>query len=175
MIHGRSLRCFALALGGVVVAVPRARAQEPSSVGLEVWVGRWRAEAESRATAFSRPGSTSADIRCDWTPSRQFVMCESRIASGRDTTVQLTVYSAADSGFASTTILPGGAPPHRSRISVDGGRWTYENPDGASTSIRWRTVNEFVSPTEMRWVAQYSSNGGAWITTMEGVDHKVAP
>jgi hypothetical protein len=175
MIHRRLLLPVLLAVGSAAAAPRRAAAQDASTGGLAVWVGRWHVEAESRATAFSKPGTTSAELSCAWTDSHQFVVCESRIASGRDTTTQLTVYGAADSGFVSTTIVPGGTPPHRSRITVDGDRWTYENPDGASTSTRWRTVNEFVSPTEMHWVAQYANTGGAWVTTMTGVDRKIAP
>jgi hypothetical protein len=175
MVQNRSVLPFLFALGVAGAAPRHAAAQDAGLDRLDVWVGRWHVEAESRTTAFSKPGSTSADLSCGWTASHQFVVCESRIASSQDTTVQLTVYGAADSGFVSTTIVPGGAPPHRSRIMVDGDRWTYENPDGASSSTRWRTVNEFVSPTEMRWAAQYSNNGGPWVTTMTGVDRKVAP
>lgn len=174
MLNDRWLLPLALALV-VTGNARRAAAQQAVPAGLGVWVGRWLVEARSRATAFSHPGSSSAALTCDWTASHRFVVCESTIAADRDTTLQVTVYGVADSGFVSYTIRPGGAPPHRSRITVAAGRWTYENADGASTSTRWRTVNEFVSPTEMRWFAQYSNAGGPWITTMTGVDRKIAP
>jgi hypothetical protein len=108
MSHGPAVPSLCLALG-LALAVPRpAPAQRASLAGLDAWVGTWQVEAVSRATPFSRPGTTTAELSCDWTASRQFVVCESRISSGGETTTQLTVYGAADSGYVSYTIVPGG-------------------------------------------------------------------
>ncbi|HTT66893.1 MAG TPA: hypothetical protein VMF70_02585 [Gemmatimonadales bacterium] len=149
-------------------------AQRPELAPLGAFLGRWRSVGESHATRFSTAGRSEADLECVWSAGFRFLACDQQILSGGDSIEQLSAYGPADSGrFVLYAVTPGGRPAYSARVTIAGHTWTYENPNAPATGTRWRTINEWVSPGEMHWRAQFSEDGEHWTTTNEGVTTKV--
>lgn len=167
------VRCVLAAIALALVPAALA-AQRPDLAPLGAYLGRWHSSGESRATMFSKAGRSSADVECRWSLGGRFLACDMRIVAGGDSIEQLSAYGPADSGrFALYAVTPGGRPAYQSRVTIVGNTWTYENPVAPATGPRWRTVNQWVSPGEMHWRAEFSDDGEHWTITNEGVTTKV--
>ncbi|HXY70723.1 MAG TPA: hypothetical protein VEH62_14880 [Gemmatimonadales bacterium] len=166
-------RSLVLAAAAVWLAPAAALAQRLEVSPLAAFVGRWHSIGESHATRYSQAGRSEADLECRWSAGGRFLWCDTRIVAGTDTTEQLSAYGPGSDGrFVLYVMAPGGRPAYTGRVTIAGNTWTYDNPNAPAAGTRWRTINEWVSPAEMHWRAEFTEDGEHWTVTTEGVDTK---
>ena len=141
---------------------------------LAAFVGQWEGGGTFYDTAMSKAGKITSKTDCSWSPSQHYLICEQTITDDKGTHQQLTVYTPSDDAddFTYYTIT-GSNPPFTGKVQIAGNTWTYDNKfeqDGKKTEVR--TTNVFSADDET-FKTEYSVDGGAWTTMLDGKSHRV--
>jgi hypothetical protein len=154
----------------VATCAPWLSAQTPDSAKpLAAFVGHWEGGGKFNTTAMSTAGSVTSKTDCAWSAQGHYLVCEQTLTDEKGTHQQLTVYTPSDEGsdFTYYTITGSGAP-FTGKVKIEGNVWTYDNhfeQDGKKTEVR--TLNTFTGDEES-FKTEYSVDGGAWTTMLEG-------
>jgi len=160
--------------GGMSAPAP---AGAPGIEKLGLFLGRWSTTGEMKATPYSKARKKSDDeMICQWMPNHGFLICDQLIRGAQGTKNELSVYtySEKDHNYAFFGIARDEKEARTTKLSVDDKVWTYsDESDEAGKRVQFRTVNTFISPTEMRWHSEYSEDGTHWILMGEGKDSRL--
>lgn len=141
---------------------------------LATFVGHWEGGGTFQNTPFSEEGSITSKTDCAWSPQGHYLVCEQTLTDPKGTHQQLTVYTAdAESGGYTYYTMTEAQKPFTGQVKIEGNTWTYDNSfekDGKKTEIR--TVNIF-NGDEESFKTEYSEDGGAWSTMLQGKSHRV--
>ena len=166
------LRTILLSL--LLTAVLASAQTADPNAPLSAFVGRWEGGGTFYDTAMSKAGTITSKTDCEWSPQSHYLVCEQSITDEKGTHQQLTVYTPSENGsdFTYYTIA-GSNAPFTGKVKIEGNKWTYDNSfeqDGKKTEVR--TTNLFTADEET-FKTEYSVDGGAWTTMLDGKSHRV--
>jgi len=145
----------------------------PEHKKLEYFVGNWTVESEIKANEFVPAGKTVGTEIGTLGPGGFYV--ESRAEGQFGTRLAIIAYDSHakvyTSYYASSLGLVGTATG-----TVNGNTWTWMVEDKyAGQSVKGRTTNTTLSPTEYAFKYEMADGKGGYTTILEGKATKVAP
>lgn len=157
----------------MLAVVTAASAQDTKP--LSAFLGHWESSATFYKTTMSEAKNMSAKMDCNWSPQERYLVCEQTVNDGKDTTVQLSMFTPLDGETFRFYRLAGTGEPHAGKVTISGKTWTwddtYDNGKGGKTEVR--TTNTFNGDEEI-FKTEFSADGGPWTTMLEGRAHRAS-
>lgn len=164
-----------LALGVVQTPTPD---DQSATQKLGVFVGKWQSEGAFLDSPYSKAGKVTSDIDCNWSPQRNFLICEQLItdSGGKHTQLSIFSYNSKDGNYTISSMAGPGKQPWNGTLQINGNVWIY--PGGYEANgkkIQIRTTNDFSVPGIETFKTEFSDDGGVhWIVTLQGTAHKTS-
>jgi hypothetical protein len=165
-----------LASGASAKAEPQV-ADHSEVEKLGAFAGEWVASGEMKDTPYSKAKIKSHDeMSCQWTPNHGFMICDQTIHTSAGTNNELSIYTynPQEHAFAFFGLSRNDKEARTTKLTIENNLWTYwdEEEDGGKR-VRFRTTNQFTSPTKVTWRSEYSEDGSHWVLMGEGTDSRV--
>ncbi len=146
-------------------------AEDLSSLG--AYLGKWKGAGESKDTAYSKAGTTTAETNCNWSPNQGFLICDQKVPTGND--LSIYTYNEQDHTFQFVGLSRGSNRVRALKLVIEGKHWTYLSETQINGKrVQFRTVNEFTNPDTVVYKAEYSEDGEHWVLMSEGTNRRVS-
>lgn len=161
----------------ILASVTLAQPQQPPKQGpahkwMDQFVGRWVGEWDVKPSPFGPAGKLTYTEDVEWAPGGFFLVMqyEAKEPKGEEKGLTVMGYNAEKKVYFSRTFDGRTGRGTFGEGPVEGDTWTRTNPefkrDGKLMQTRY--VLKILSPTSHSFKMEYSTEGGAWITYMEG-------
>lgn len=150
--------------------------EQAATSKLAVFLGKWQSEGAFLDSPYSTAGKVTSDIDCNWSPQRNFLICEQLItdSGGKHTQLSIFSYNSKEKNYTISSMAGPGKQPWNGTVNISGNIWTY--PGGYEANgkkIQIRTINDFSVPGVEAFKTEFSDDGGAhWVLTLQGTAHK---
>ncbi len=179
---------IALAALGVAVAVSQTGSAHaaasvappvPPDTGLArvaVLAGVWRSADTAFTTPYSKAGHDTTTLHNDCWRNGPYFACDQIVRGVPQGMIVFTASRNPDE-FNQYALPPRGGLPYAGRLTISGATWTYgdaltDSSARASNRPRFRTVNLFMTSSEIRFRIEFTRDGQHWTVMREGVERK---
>ncbi len=157
----------------LLAAVAAAPAPPDPLAPLAAYQGSWKADLETLDSPYDKASKVEATIRNDCHRWEKFYACAQTVNGQRGA---LLVYSftGTPGAYTSTPIPPDGSPASSGKLNIEGAVWTFPwdgTHDGAT--VHFRVVNRFVSPDEIEFRREASTDGKTWTLIGRGRETRI--
>jgi len=138
---------------------------------LEVFVGSWTLEGESKPTSMGPGGTMTEYEKCEWLEGNFFLLCRVDFKSasmGNGSGLSIMGYSTDDKAYTYREYNSYGESME-SKGSVDGDTWMWSSDEKmGNTMSKGRFTMKMTSPSAYTFTFEMSPDGSKWTTVMEG-------
>ena len=141
---------------------------------LGAFLGMWEGKGTSKDSAYSKAGPNSAQTNCNWSPNHGFLVCDQIVHLPDGVTqndLSIYTYNETDHSYAFYGLSKNNSRVRTPKLTIEEKRWTYSGEfEDHGKKIRFRTINDFTSPTTVTYRAEYSEDGTHWTLMSEGTN-----